>query len=285
MLTAAKRASLLALAIAFASPAIASPAPPKLAASGKTQVVAKAAGREITLAELRAEMTRLGINPADPGAERQALDNVVTRALLADAARKAQMHRKPEALARLRAAEDQALAEMYLAYAAQPSEPTRAEIDDYIRQNPSLFADRRTYDFLVLVLPTKAFDENTLTPLFDSERDFSRLTERLDAAGIAYSSAGAVQSSVAFPKPIREQLARYGVTDNIVVKGETDTQIMKIVRARKDAARTDEWPALARRLMLEEQSSERAEALMQRLRRDGGVAYYRAGAAPAQKNQ
>jgi EpsD family peptidyl-prolyl cis-trans isomerase len=278
----------LLAAIALAAPAPASALTgqaPKLAAGGKTQVVAKAAGREITLSELRAEMSRLGLSPSNPGAEKAALENILNRALLAEAARKAEMHRRPEAMARLRVAEEQALAEMYLAYAAQPPEPTRSDIDDYIRLNPSLFVDRRVYEFTVLTLPTRNFDERTLTPLFDSESDFSRLAQRLDSVGVAYSLAGAVQSSAAFPKPIREQLARYGVSDNIVVKGESDTQIMKILKASNDSSRAEDWPALARRLLLDEETSKRAEAVMQRLKREGSVAYYRASAAPLQKSQ
>jgi EpsD family peptidyl-prolyl cis-trans isomerase len=275
---------LTVISVCFCATTAVGAAPPpdkKTVASGKTQVVAKAGGREITLTELRLEMGRLGLSPTDPASERAALESLLNRTLLAKAARAADLHRKPETMARMYAAQDQALADYYLALASQPAEPTRQEIDDFIRSNPSLFAERKTYDFLVLSLETKNFNEKALTPLFDHEADFSRVTDVLDKAGARYSLAGAAQSGAAFPQPIREQLARYGARDNIVIKGDETTQIMKITRVRADGSGAADWPQLARRFLLEEAAAKRADDLMARLRRENDIAYYRPTAAPA----
>ncbi|HBS35388.1 MAG TPA: hypothetical protein DEA50_09980 [Parvularcula sp.] len=249
-------------------------------ASGKTQVVAKAAGRELTLTDLRLEMARLNLSPTDPDAERVALESLTARTLLAKAARDSNLHRKPDAIARMYAAQDQALADLYLAIASQPPEPTRAEIEAHIRANPTLFAERKVYDFAILTLDSKNFDEATLTPLFDKDADFSRLAGLLDKAGARYVRSTMTQSGAAFPAPIRLQLAKYGLKDNIVLRGETETQILKITGVRKDLQPSESWGPLARRLIVEEASVKRAEALMARLKKDGAVAYYRASAAP-----
>lgn len=271
---------LAAICVAQTS-AAAAPAEKKTAASGKTQVVAKAAGREITLTELRLEMGRLGLAPSDPNSERLALESLLNRTLLAKAARDANLHRKPETMARMYAAQDQALADYHLALASQPAEPTREEIDDFIAANPSLFSKRRTYEFSVLSLETKHFNEAALTPLFDREPDFARLASVLDKAGAGYSITGATQSGAAFPAPIREQLAKYVARDNIVVKGDQSTQIMKILSVRDDRSDASEWPALARRMLLDQSASRRAEEFVARLRKDAAIAYYRPSAAPA----
>lgn len=275
-------ASLICLAAAslMLSGATAAPAEKKTAASGKTQVVAKAAGREITLTELRIEMGRLGLAPSDPNAERAALESLLNRTLLAKAARDANLHRKPETMARMYAAQDQALADNYLAIASQPAEPTRAEIDDFIADNPTLFSRRKMYEFSVLALETRHFNEAALTPLFDREADFSRVTAVLDKAGAAYSVTGAAQSGAAFPAPIREQLSRYAPRDNIVIKGEPATQIMKIIAVRDEPSAASEWPALARRMLLEQSAATRAADLLKRARNDAAIAYYRPSAAP-----
>lgn len=252
----------------------------KTVASGKTQVVAKAGGRELTLSELRLEMGRLGLSPSDADAERIALESLVNRTLLAQAARAADLHRKPETMARMYAAQDQALADYYLALASQPAEPTREEIDDFIRDNPSLFAERKGYEFSVLTLETRNFREDALTPLFDREPDFSRLAAVLAKAKARYSIAGAIQSGAAFPAPIREQLARYAVRDNIVIKGDAETQIFKIVGVHRDPGAASEWPPLARRLLLEEAAAKRAQDFMARVKKGAKIAYYRAEAAP-----
>ncbi len=252
----------------------------KTVASGKTQVVAKADGKEITLTELRIEMGRLGLSPANPNSERLALESLLNRALLAKAARAAELHRKPETMARMYAAQDQALADYYLALASQPAEPTREEIDDYVRKNPSLFANRKTYEFSILSMESKNFNEAALTPLFDREPDFSRLASVLDKGGARYSITSATQSGAAFPAPIREQLAKYSARDNIVIKGDGEAQIMKIIAARKEKTDAADFPPLARRMLLEEATAKRAGDLMARLKKEARVAYYRPTAAP-----
>lgn len=268
-------------AIGLAPPAAsAASADKKTAASGKTQVVAKVAGREITLTELRIEMGRLGLPATDPNAERAALDSLLNRTLLAGAAREASLHRKPETMARMYAAQDQALADYYLALASQPAEPTREEIDDYVRANPTLFSQRRRYEFSILSLETKNFREEALAPLFDREIDFSRLAAVLDKAGADYSIVGAVQSGAAFPAPIREQLARYTARDNIVIKGDQTTQIMKIVSVADEPSSPADWPPIARRALLDKAASDRAASLLTRLKKDAAIAYYRPTAAP-----
>ena len=86
-------------------------APAKPASSGETQVVAKAGPREITLSELRVEMSRLGLGVNAPDSERIALDSIISRSLLVEAARSANLHRRPESVLRMQAAQDQALAD------------------------------------------------------------------------------------------------------------------------------------------------------------------------------
>jgi EpsD family peptidyl-prolyl cis-trans isomerase len=252
----------------------------KPVASGKTQVVARAAGRELTLTDLRLEMSRLGLSPSAPDAERIALESLMARTLLAKAARDQSLHKKPEAIARMYAAQDQALADLYLAIASQPPEPTRDEVEAYVRANPTLFAERKVYDFAILTLDSKNFDEKTLTPLFDKDPDFARLSGLLDKAGARHTLSTMTQSGAAFPAPVRLQLAKYGPKDNIVLRGEQETQILKITAVRNDAQPGESWGPLARRLLIEEASVKRAEALMARLKKEGAVAYYRASAAP-----
>ncbi|HNR77210.1 MAG TPA: hypothetical protein PKM48_08775, partial [Parvularculaceae bacterium] len=142
------------------------------------------------------------------------------------------------------------------------------------------FGARKVYDFLVLTLETRHFNEAALTPLFDEEPDFARLLRVLDKAGARRAVATATQSGAALPAPIREQLAKYSVRDNIVIRGENDTQIMKIVAVRDDATDAADWPALARRMLLEQGAGARAEKLVTRLKKDADIAYFRASAAP-----
>lgn len=255
----------------------------KKAASGNTQIVAKLGAREITLSELRVEMSRLGLASAAPDSERVALQSLVNRLALASEARKGEMHRRPEAILRMHAAQDQALADLYLSVASQPPEPLRREIDDYIAENPGLFTARKIYDFDVLSMPSEAFEDETLTPLFDQAENFDQLTAYLDQQKVNYSVSLLTQTSGAFPKPIREQLASYDVDDNIVLKGDVETKILKITNERKDRLNRKEWAPFARRVLMEQAARKRADNVIERIRKQSGLTYYRQSAKPLVK--
>jgi hypothetical protein len=119
-----------------------------------------------------------------------------------------------------------------------------------------------------------------MKPLFDEERNFDRLSAVLVKAGARYSVTTARESGASFPQPIREQLARYGVGDNIVIKGEAATQILKIAALKNDPLPAREQGPLARRMLLEERATKRATETLAHLSKQAGVSYFRASAAP-----
>lgn len=262
----------------FVSPVFA--AGTKTAASGETQIVARLDGREITISDIRSELARLGRSPNDLSAERMALDSVINRNLLAAAARAAKIHRQPEALRRMAVAREQALADLFVATASQPPEPTLTEIEDFVTQNTALFAERRIYTFSVLTMPTEAFDSDRLTPLFDASDDFSSLAQLLTKSNVQFAQAPLVQPANAFPEAIRNQLAQYDVRDNIVIQGDVETQIMKIGAVTPAPIPTNDALAVARKILLQQSAQSRAEALLVSLKKKASLSYFRATAAP-----
>lgn len=276
-------AAMLMMAAPVAAPAAA--ASRKTVESGKTQIVAKLNNREITISDLRNEMARLGLSPNAENSERVALENIVNRALLVDAARDAKLNRQPEALRRMAVAQEQALADLYLATASQPPEPTPTEIENFISSNPSLFSKRRIYSFSVLSLPTENFDQEKLSPLFDEAADFTALAKALDDEKIAYSIAPAVQPSNAFPEAIRKQLAQYSERDNIVIQGDATTQIMKITDVKSAPTPDKDASAIARQALLQQSARDRAKSLLESLKGKSTISYYRETAAPAEEKK
>ena len=258
-------------------------------ASGETQVLARIGKREITVSELRTEMIRLGITEVTVQTEKFAMQSILNRHLLVNAATDAGFHRKPDAVMRVKAARDQALADFFLATASQPPEPTLAEVEDYIANNPGLFAQRKQYTFEVLSLPTSQFDADAMTALFSETADFSDFSAALKAQNIDHSIKPLVQASSSFPSEIRKQLSKYTINDNIVIKADRETQIMKILKAESDLAPSAQWPAIARRIVKEENAVRRARALVDSLKLGNSVIYYREELAPGstanQENQ
>ena len=251
-----------------------------LIASGQTQVIAKIGKREFTISELRIELSRLGITEVTPEAERLALQGLINRHLLASQARSKNIHRQPEAIMRVEAAKNQALADYYLRAASHPPEPTLQELDDYIAAHPGLFTDRTEYDFSVVTLKSDLFRVEEMTALFSETADFSALERLMETEEIAFEKSNLTQPSSQFPRDIRTQLRTYGINDNIVLQDGKITQILKIIGIRPAPLPKTQWLAIARRLFLEEAAIKRAQGLMDGLKAGHRISYFRKSLAP-----
>lgn len=269
-------AAMLLLAQTAGAPLIA----PALAASnpvlsGQTQVIAKVGTREITISELRMEMARLNLNPAEQSAQKAALTAIIDRIVFAQEARRHKVDRKPEAMWRMETAREQALAEVYADIIAQPPEPTQADIRQFMQENPSLFADAKSYDFQVIEFETGAVAIEEVTPLFDETDSFNQFAKHLAGKNIPYTLSPAKRAAATFPKPIREQLAKYGVRDNIVLEGDERVTVMKIMAITPEPLNYKEGASLARLMLRQERSDERVQNKLEALRAQSGVTYYR----------
>ncbi|TPE59828.1 hypothetical protein FJQ54_12940 [Sandaracinobacter neustonicus] len=111
----------------------------------KGQVVATLDGQEITVLEVNAELAGTPIPPtmSRRDAEKVALENIITRRMLAKAAEERELNKKPEFLLQERRAEEQLRVQALARdIAAKVVAPTRDEADKFIAENPYLFANR-----------------------------------------------------------------------------------------------------------------------------------------------
>jgi EpsD family peptidyl-prolyl cis-trans isomerase len=160
--------------------------------------VAVVGDREITLRELQSEMT--GSTAATPAAEKAqqkvALERIIQRVILANAARKQGLDKDPSyALLKQRADETllAQLLEKKLESSVPP--PTKEEVDQFQQTNPNLFAERKILDveqirlahdsspdFIAKFKPLKTMDQ-VADFLNQNHIPFQRGTNTMDAVG------------------------------------------------------------------------------------------------------
>lgn len=159
------------------------------------QVVATVDGKEITMLEMRAEMDRLKI--ADPAAQKAAqkavVSELVSRRVIANAARKQGIDKTPEFAVQKQQAEDNLLiAALEKKLVDAIPTPTADEAQRYIAANPDRFADRKVFvvDQLNIVNPRpetlKALQplhnlDDIAKVLTDQKVAFQKATGKIDA--------------------------------------------------------------------------------------------------------
>lgn len=110
------------------------------------QVVATVNGEEITITELNRELG--GASPANPeerkAAEQTALQNLITRKLMAQAAKEQELDKTPAfAQQELQAKEAMLVGALQRKIASTVVNPTRADAEKFIAEHPQMFANRR----------------------------------------------------------------------------------------------------------------------------------------------
>ena len=112
------------------------------------QVVAKIDGEEVTQLEVNAELQGANIPPdmTRRDAEKIALNNIVTRRMLANAARQQELDKKPDFLLQERRMKEQLLVQsLARSIASKVQNPTRDEANIFMEKNPAMFADRKFF--------------------------------------------------------------------------------------------------------------------------------------------
>ncbi len=124
----------------------------KLGIGGKSepkgQVVATLDGQEITVLEVNAELAGTAIPPTMKrrDAEKMALENIITRRMLAQKAEERGLDKKPEFLLQeIRGAEQLRVQALARDIASKVIAPSRDEADKFISENPAMFSDRKFY--------------------------------------------------------------------------------------------------------------------------------------------
>jgi EpsD family peptidyl-prolyl cis-trans isomerase len=173
------------------------------------QVAAVVNGDEITLAELNQEIgsDRLPPDVDKKAAQRAALQKIIDRRLVAQAARDEGIDKQPEYLARSRQANELLLIQMFgqkLNRAARM--PDGPAIDKYIADNPTMFGQRTVYKLDRIQFPMPA-DTKQLQAIKD-DHTLDAVAARLDSLGIKYvRNQGGFDSAQVPPQILKRILA------------------------------------------------------------------------------
>jgi len=173
------------------------------------QVAAVVNGEEITLQEINAELgqAQLPEGAAAAQAQQAALQRIIDRRLLAQAAREDGLDQTPEFLIRSRQLEDALLVQLLGERTGRTaSVPEAKAIDDFMRQNPAVFAGRAIYtvDRIQFPLPP---DPGPLRALEDDHSmdavaatlrgmgiQFTRGTAQMDSAQLGQARLNQIRS-------------------------------------------------------------------------------------------
>lgn len=182
------------------------------------QVVATVNGDEITLTELNAE---LGNSQPPPGADKQllqkqALERIVERKLLAGAARQDGIDQNPEYIVRRQQLDDALLVQMMAQKIAGGIKvPPAGDIDKFIADNSNMFAGRTIFAVDQLQFDTPSRDD--YLKQLAATHSMADVIAVLDRLAIKYQRQNAQVDSAMVPPPMLAQIRKVPAGEPFIV--------------------------------------------------------------------
>lgn len=192
-----------------------------LAACNKTptgQVVATVNGEEVTLTELNAELATMQIPPnADKKiVQNAALERIIERKLLANAARQDGLDQNPDYIVRRQQMEEALLVQtLAKKIASGVKTPGAGDINKYMADNSNMFGNRTIYtvDQIQFDAPKR---QDYLKQL-GAAHTMDDVVKALDSNGIKYQRGNAQMDSAMVPAPMMAQILKVPAGEPFVV--------------------------------------------------------------------
>ena len=244
------------------------------------QVVAVVNGHEITTEELNGELPRT----VEPGDEDQAsrnaaLQRVVDRLLLAEAARDKNINSSPEFILREKKLRESLLVQMLNEkFARDIKDPSPQDIDRMIADNPQAFGDRTVFslDQLVFTAPKRPGILQALRPT----KTMDEVVTVLNRSGISYQRGNTTVDSAALTPSMFAEFQKIGSSEPMIIPAGSSVTVAKIVSARPVPITGDPARPLAGTGYKREETQKKFQELLQTARREADITYQSGYSAP-----
>ena len=199
-------------------------------AGSKGQVVAHVGDQVVTTQELENEFRWTNVPPdkqKDPELIKRALGELVTRKYLLQQALAAKLDREPGVLLDLLRSREQVLESAFLTRTVASKAPGKADVDNYIANNPSKFANRKLLSVEQIGFP---FGPNGQS-VVDANKEAKSLDEidqQLTSAGIPHSRQMGVLSSGEIPRDFYNSIEAKKADDVVFVRSGPNGVFFKV---------------------------------------------------------
>lgn len=182
------------------------------------QVAATVDGDEVTLTELNTELGNVKVpeNADKKLVQRQLLQRVVERKLLANAARKDGLDQTPEFIVRRQQLEDALLVQLLSQKVARGIKaPSPGDIDKFMTSNPSMFANRTVYAVDQIRFETPSRDE--YMKQLAVAKTMPEVVAALDRLSIKYQRGNVQVDSAQVPPQLLAQIQKVPAGEPFVI--------------------------------------------------------------------
>ena len=237
------------------------------------QVLAAVNGDEITTEEVNGELPA-NVDKGDAGqaSRNAALQRVVDRLVLADAAREQGIDSSPEYILREKKLRETLLVQMLNEKIAREiKDPSAQDIDKMIADNPQAFADRTVFalDQLVFQAPKRPGILEALKPT----KTMEEVVAVLNRSGIKFQRGSTTIDSATLTPAMFAQFRKIGSSEPMIIPVGQSVTVAQIVASRPVPITGDPARPLAGTGYKREAAQKRMQELLETARREAKITY------------
>jgi len=192
-----------------------------------SQVLARVNSSEITVHQLNFLLAHQAAD--DAHGKQQALENLVDQELLVQRASALKLDRDPNVLQAIEFSRRQILAKAAMDHdIGTPSAPTDAQVDDFYRKNPELFANRKVYAIVLFSVATDKVKPELMKQI-DASHTPAETAGILTRAGLKFAQTEAKRAAEEFSIADLKKISAMKDGDILVVEGGSSVSLVQIV--------------------------------------------------------
>lgn len=205
------------------------------------QVLARVNGEEITIYELNNELSRMKISEETREVmSRNILKSLVVRTIFEQNAKKNKLDRAPNIMMDIERSKSTVLAKAYLqSQMVKKPEPSRSEIEAYIFDNPSIFANRAYYTFDTIILSNDYLSKEK-TERWESVTDLDDIESELLQEGLDYKRMPYTAFSEILPAGVLNDMPQLKLNGDVFFIVMKDVSYLNIYKTSRPAVLTGE---------------------------------------------
>lgn len=222
-----------------------------------TQVVAKVNGVEVTVHQLNQLLARVRVPEGEfsrEEIEKRALDSLIERELVLQAAKGVKLDREPAVLSALEEAKDKVLIERYVQRTLESvSKPTDEKIQQFYDNFPELFADRKMYVFTKLAISADGEQVDQMIEQVKQGSSIDQIVAQLKQLDIEYKRMSEAKGEGGIAGPILHFLSALQAGDIGYLKMTDGLLVVELHNVLDQSVSLEEAKgAIAKQLLLEE---------------------------------
>ncbi|WP_182076465.1 EpsD family peptidyl-prolyl cis-trans isomerase [Deefgea sp. CFH1-16] len=236
-----------------------------------SQVLAKVNDAEITVHQLNFVLAKAP--NASPEQKQQILDQLIDQELLVEKATELKLDREPNIVQAIEASKRQILAQAAAERViGKPAEPIKTAIDDFYAKNPDLFANRKTYEFVMFALP-KANYSDAIAKKLDNATTALQVKTILDNEKIPYEIKESKRTAEQLPMQLLPKLAAMNQGDILLMNEGDSIGLLQLKSSNAIPVTPAEAEPMIKRYLATKDAQENAKSKLKALQTAAKIEY------------